>query len=354
MPFTFWARNDSNSANNPALNLTGAPPTQLTFIAQTPAGGSGDMILDGGGVSDPNTSVEIGGVSYSFTFELTGTMPVSKSDGANQVPDPFEGSVVMVVTVQDYPAPGEQSRFAFMPEEFATAAEMGSFGNGAISIQTLNTSPPSTPICFVAGTMIATPTGEFAVERLRAGDLVMTMDGHARPIRWIGGRTHGIADLMRHPHWWPVRVPAHGLGNGLPHADLWLSANHHLALTGWHTELLFAQPGVLAAAKYLFAPVMPAQPVTYFHILLDSHDVLIANGLPCESLFLGQMAEAILSDAARLDIDMAMPWLARRWERYGKTALPVLKAFEAALYARVAGLARLDRPDSAQELRRAA
>ncbi len=44
------------------------------------------------------------------------------------------------------------------------------------------------PACFAAGTRIATEAGEVAVERLRAGDLVVTRSGRTRPVRWVGHR----------------------------------------------------------------------------------------------------------------------------------------------------------------------
>ena len=84
---TYVAREDSGSANNPALNLTGAPAIELSFVAETDTGGAGDLFLDqptGGGV-DPDTQVEIGGTSYSFTYELSGTLPTQNRDGAQQV-----------------------------------------------------------------------------------------------------------------------------------------------------------------------------------------------------------------------------------------------------------------------------
>ena len=49
---------------------------------------------------------------------------------------------------------------------------------GRVTILSRNPSgPPPCPICLAAGTRIATPRGEVAVERLRVGDVVWTTDG---------------------------------------------------------------------------------------------------------------------------------------------------------------------------------
>lgn len=49
--------------------------------------------------------------------------------------------------------------------------------------------------CFAAGTMIRTPAGDVAIETLRVGELVMTLDGGPQPVRWIGSRKLTVADL---------------------------------------------------------------------------------------------------------------------------------------------------------------
>lgn len=138
---TFWARTDSNSANNPALNLTGDPSTQITFVE---FGANGDLNLEtNAGAPDPDTQVMIGGVLYDFTFELAAQLPTLNKDGAGKVPDQFEGSTVFTITVHDYPIAGDTMRLTFLPDEGATQAEMGSFGQGAIDLQVVVTEPTS-------------------------------------------------------------------------------------------------------------------------------------------------------------------------------------------------------------------
>lgn len=162
MSLTFWARTDSNSANNPALNLTGDPATQITFVA---SGTNGDLFLEtNGGAPDPDTQVEIGGIAYDFTFELTATLPTLSKDGAQQVPDQFEGSTVITITVHDYPSAGETTRLTFMPNETATQAEMDAFGLGAVDLQNV-TSEPS-PDYIIEGT-----TSDDVIDADYQGDL---------------------------------------------------------------------------------------------------------------------------------------------------------------------------------------
>jgi serralysin len=130
--------------------------------------------------------------------------------------------------------------------------------------------------CFAAGTRLATPRGMVAVENLHAGDAVLTADGGIRPVRWIG---RSRVDCTRHPHperVRPVRVAAHAFGPGLPARDLLLSPDH----------AIFAD-SVLIPIKRLengdSVRQIDAASVTYFHVELDAHDVVLAEGLPAES-----------------------------------------------------------------------
>jgi hypothetical protein len=70
--------------------------------------------------------------------------------------------------------------------------------------------------CFAAGTRIETAAGPVAVEDLAAGAPVITQDGRAEPIVWIGSRA---IDCKWHPKpetVWPVRVRAGAFGAGMP------------------------------------------------------------------------------------------------------------------------------------------
>jgi hypothetical protein len=133
--------------------------------------------------------------------------------------------------------------------------------------------PVFTPAaCFTTGTRIQTPEGEVAVEALREGQHVTTPSGGCTPVVWLGSR-------VVHPHpqnLWPVRIAAGAFGQAQPRRDLVLSPDHAVFVDG-----------VLIPAQYLVngstIARQPAATVTYWHVELPAHGVLLAEGLPCES-----------------------------------------------------------------------
>jgi hypothetical protein len=50
--------------------------------------------------------------------------------------------------------------------------------------------------CLMRGTVVQTPTGEVAVEALAIGDTVLTVDGSAERIKWIGQRAYSRPFLV--------------------------------------------------------------------------------------------------------------------------------------------------------------
>ena len=173
-------------------------------------------------------------------------------------------------------------------------------GNWKIGVGDLD---PSNPPCFVAGTMILTPDGERPVEELREGDEVVTSNNSVRRILWVGGRRFHPSAFDRNPEIRPIRIAAGAIGNA---RDLIVSPQHRILISGAHAEILFGEKEVLVPAKGLlngdrvhFSSL--GEEVTYFHILLEEHDIVMANGVPAESLYLGdQMSEGILKEMSLL------------------------------------------------------
>ncbi len=141
---------------------------------------------------------------------------------------------------------------------------------------------PSAAPCYATGTRLLTRRGEVAVEDLAVGDEALALLGQGSgapgfaPVRWIG---HRAVETRAHPRpelVWPVRIRADAFGPGRPHRDLVVSPGH----------ALFVDGVLLQAARLVNGSSIVqerAERVTYWHVELERHDVLLAEGLPAES-----------------------------------------------------------------------
>ena len=133
-----------------------------------------------------------------------------------------------------------------------------------------------TPLCFLAGTQIATPGGERAVEHLSPGDMIRTQRGAARRIVWVGeGRV--LATRARRNAATPVIVRKRALADNVPHHDLRLTKAHAL----WFDGVLVPVEFLVNHRSIIWDD--HAREVRLYHIELETHDVLLANGAPAES-----------------------------------------------------------------------
>jgi hypothetical protein len=130
--------------------------------------------------------------------------------------------------------------------------------------------------CYAAGTRILTAQGEVCVEDLAVGDTLCTHFAGLAAIIWIGSRR---IDCCRHPEphtVWPVRISAGAFAPGRPHRDLLLSPDHAVFIDN-----------VLIPVKCLIngstIAQVPSAIVTYYHVELQQHDILLAENLPAES-----------------------------------------------------------------------
>lgn len=171
-------------------------------------------------------------------------------------------------------------------------------------LSALTIDPDPFPVCFLAGTRIATPAGETPVEALAIGDLVLTADGRAAPVKWLGVQT--VVSLFAEPlRSFPIRITAGALGEGLPARDLLVSPDHALMLDG-----LLVHAGALANGTTIVRESAMPDRFTYFHVELDDHALILAEGVP---------AETFLDTVTRRRFDNVADYEAR----YGNT-VPVL------------------------------
>lgn len=144
--------------------------------------------------------------------------------------------------------------------------------NGATTIYEDNA--VAFPLCFAPGTLIATDAGEAAVEALAIGDLVLTADGRAVPVKWLGRQT--LAPMFQRVRL--VRVTAGALGAGLPLRDLTVTADHALVIDG-----LLVNAGALVNGTTISEVRDRPERVTVYHIETEAHEVILAEGTPAET-----------------------------------------------------------------------
>lgn len=146
--------------------------------------------------------------------------------------------------------------------------------------------------CFATGTAIQTDRGEVAVEDLREGMMVHTVDAGFQPIRWIGRTSLDAIDLVVRPELRPIRIGQGALGRNTPHRDLLVSPQHRILVRSRIAMRMFSAEEVLVPAKKLLGldsicRVDDAAQVDYFHILFDAHHLIFSEGAVTESFFVG-------------------------------------------------------------------
>ncbi len=166
--------------------------------------------------------------------------------------------------------------------------------------------------CFADGTHIDTPLGARLVEDLEQGDLVYTQDEGIIGLDMVLHRSLSSADLAAKPALRPVRIRAGALGNGLPERDLRVSQQHRMIVNAKTVVRMFDQPEVLVAAKMLVGLdgieiEEDLTPVTYFHLVLEDHNIVFAEGTPTESFYPTIDALKSLSDEARTEFMTLFP-----------------------------------------------
>lgn len=191
--------------------------------------------------------------------------------------------------------------------------------------------------CFAAGTQIQTHRGHIAVENLRLGDHVMTASGAARRIVWIGYRhidccTHPAPDRVH-----PICVSANAFGPNQPVRDLFLSPDHAVLILDALIPVKHLVNGTTIRSA-------PRTAISYYHVELDRHDVVLAEGLAVESYLDTGGRSQFANSPSTVQLhpvfdppSQASAWL---WEAFGYTRLvvagPELRQARAILQTRAA------------------
>jgi Hint domain len=135
--------------------------------------------------------------------------------------------------------------------------------------------------CFLRGTRIRTPEGEIAVEDFTIGTLVDTLNGPL-PIKWIGRQRFRKDSASWHWSVAPICVARFALSDQYPHRDLYLSPHHSLLIDGF----LIPVQWLVNGRSIVLDAFDNGDVVDYFHIELETHEVVYAEGTPAETLLI--------------------------------------------------------------------
>lgn len=136
--------------------------------------------------------------------------------------------------------------------------------------------------CFLKGTRIMTATGESRIEDLAPGDLVSTKFGETRPVQSVGKfrRTRNDAKQPWAKHARPVRIARSALAPDVPHRDLFVTTGHALLFD----DLLIPAGSLINGTTISLYAADEYDELEFYHIKLETHDVIYAEGAPCETL----------------------------------------------------------------------
>jgi hypothetical protein len=163
--------------------------------------------------------------------------------------------------------------------------------------------------CYVRGTHILTPEGERLIEELSVGDLIQTRDNGPQPLRWIGKTTALALGKLA-----PVCISKGALGHNKPLRDMFVSRQHRMLLQSKVASRMFGSAEILVPAVKLtslpgIAEAPRPTPITYYHLLLDQHEVIYAEGTQSESLLTGPMARNAIGPGAVEELETLFPGL---------------------------------------------
>ncbi len=312
---------DQKDAQVAGLNVGGSLTDTFTYVAKDTTTGetsSATLTVTINGVDDAPVAPSLGDQTGTF-----GT-PVNFTASAFADPDDAPGTITYAATLSDgSPLPTWLS-FDGSTRTFSGTPPTGPDLN--LSIKVTATDPSSLSAsalfnlavtCFAPGTRIATKSGDVAVENLKPGDKVRTMIGG--PLSEVRRIRHRSIDCTRHPNpqlVWPVRITAGAFAAGIPSRDLVVSPDH---------AIYAKAEGVLIPAKYLVNDTTirrePVDRVEYYHVQLDRHDVLIAEGLTAESYL--DIGDASAFDASGQVVQLHPDLTSRMWEAVGCAPLVV-------------------------------
>jgi len=279
----------------------------LTLISADASGAPGD-----GDSSAPTISSD--GETISFSSWAGNLGPANNGQSQIYVVNISAGTITLVSEAGGVPGDASSNTSSLSADGHFIAFDSSSSNivdddtNDQSDVFFASTAPDESNVpCYCPGTLIATERGDVLVEDLVIGDRVLTFTGVYKPIKWIGRRSYAGRFVLGRKDILPVCITRGAIDENVPRRDLWVSPHHAIYLDG-----------ILIEAKDLINDVTIyqadlADEIDYFHIELEAHDIILADGAWAES-FLGEDTRGMFHNAHQYRA--LYPNETRMFERY--------------------------------------
>ncbi len=281
------------------LTVDGTLSVEGTLSVSSGVAGNGTVVVDGGSVNGAKApALAVGGSTLSF---------VVSNGGSLRVTAPAVGSSFTLVGTGNTLDIAQYSGTIAAPIvglNVGDAITVGRSGNGTltsngngtysaviggVTLTSVSLAPglggstvtltngTLSAACYLRGTRLATLRGEVPIETLSEGDTLLTADGRAAEIRWIGCRRYDAEQVAASPMLHPVLFRAGSLGPGVPRRDLRVSPLHAMYAEGMLVPAMLLVNGVSIVEE------VPRGGIEYLHVELGRHEILLAEGAAAES-----------------------------------------------------------------------
>lgn len=173
--------------------------------------------------------------------------------------------------------------------------------------------------CLVEGTLILTPEGYAPIETLKPGREVLDPYGATHTVLW-----HGTRQVLSVGKDAQIKIRRNFFGPGVPFLPTCVLQQHRIVVyfpeSGGDLKFVRAK---LLLEEGLILKETPTF-VIYHHLLFAKHIIMLANGMPTESLLAArgtrkafgekawnEIAEAMCSDPDSIEMELCLPELRR-------------------------------------------
>lgn len=268
----------------------------------------------GGDVGALSLLDDVGGGVFTMSFTDGGgnafmqgiTMTAFEVRGTNSVTITFVNTANPALNEVVMLAPGTGGGITASAPAYYNEIRFNITGDGSSFEGIRLTDMSGTMVCYLAGTAIATPAGEVAVEDLTPGDRVLTADGREVAVQWLG--IQPVAPRFADPQKVnPICIKAGAIAENVPARDLFVSPDHAVEISG----VLYNANALVNGRTIFQQRRMPMDGFTYYHVETEAHEVLLAEGCPAESYLDIPDRSLFANGAERIDgpiiQEMALP-----------------------------------------------